>query len=172
MIWLVMWSGLKELKRNTNTTHWNKNDWNHSRRKCYEIMENFKANWIWENCYKSCFYLSSSNLITSHSRDGSTPSDSATALVQPALKNAVYYGHSSLSFLFKIHYILTAFHPPPLSTILNHFLFHPSKTMMWKSIYCQSFVCNSNSITLSIFKSMVRFSAVDSLTWNSSSIFH
>mgnify|MGYP001795179098 CR=1 FL=1 len=112
MIWLVMWSGLKELKRNTNTTHWNKNDWNHSRRKCYEIMENFKANWIWENCYKSCFYLSSSNLITSHSRDGSTPSDSATALVQPALKNAVYYGHSSLSFLFKIHYILTAFLSP------------------------------------------------------------
>ena len=115
MIWLVMWSGLKELKRNTNTKHWNKNDWNHSRRKCYEIMENFKANWIWENCYKSRFYLSSSNLITSHSRDGSTPSDSATALVQPALKNAVYYGHSSLSFLFKIHYILTAFLPPPVN---------------------------------------------------------
>ena len=143
MIWLVMWSGLKELKRNTNTTHWNKNDWNHSRRKCYEIMENFKANWIWENCYKSCFYLSSSNLITSHSRDGSTPSDSATALVQPALKNAVYYGHSSLSFLFKNHYILTAFLPPPPVNIPQPFLVSSIKNNDVKinilSILCMQF---------------------------------
>ena len=106
MIWLVMWSGLKELKRNTNTTHWNKNDWNHSRRKCYEIMENFKANWIWENCYKSRFYLSSSNLITSHSRDGSTPSDSATAGAACSIKCSMKISCTQILIICVLHFML------------------------------------------------------------------